>query len=189
MRLSTSAGAVAAAIALTGGLMAPAQAERPFEQGHYEDTFSESFEECGLNVHVEAEFGGSFVTKVVKGSDGQAFLAQDNYWYRQVWTNEDNGDFLVIRGNGMFKEMTATHVVGDIWEFTAKDVGMPFVIEDSDGNVVLRDRGQIRFRALFDTLGDGQPGGEPIEEELLGFSGKFPGVDADFCAILTDLIG
>lgn len=68
-------------------------------------------------------------------------------------------------------------------------MGQPLVIEDSDGNVVLRDRGRITYRALFDTLGDGQPGGVVIEEEITGVSGQFPSLSEDFCEIATDLIG
>jgi hypothetical protein len=46
------------------------------------------------------------------------------------------------------------------------------VVEDSDGNVVLRDRGRLTFRALFDTLGDGEPGGELLEQELTSQPGR-----------------
>jgi hypothetical protein len=54
---------------------------------------------------------------------------------------------------------------------------------------VLRDRGRLTFRAVFDTLGDGEPGGELIEQELTSISGPHPGFFADFCEIATELIG
>jgi len=38
------------------------------------------------------------------------------------------------------------------------------VVEDPDGSVIVRDRGVIRRSYLFDTLGNGQPGGDFIEE-------------------------
>lgn len=48
--------------------------------------------------------------------------------------------------------MTGQHVEGNIWEFTAQYVGQPFVIENSQGEVVLRDRGRTTSRSPFDTL-------------------------------------
>lgn len=69
------------------------------------------------------------------------------------------------------------------------DAGQPFVVEDSDGNVVLRDRGTIRFRYLFDTGGDNQPGGEFVDFLGADINGPHPGFDTDFCQIAGDLIG
>lgn len=125
----------------------------------------------------------------VHGSGGQAFLGHENVTFRTVYTNADTGAWMVIRGKFLFKEMTATHVEGDIWEFTGMDVGQPFTVEGSDGNVVLRDRGRVTYRVLFDTLGDGQPGGEVLESEQTGANGPHPGGDADFCTVVNDLIG
>jgi hypothetical protein len=85
--------------------------------------------------------------------------------------------------------LKARHVAGDIWEFTAHEVGSPFVVEDSAGKVVLRDRGRITLRAIFDTLGDSQPGGILLHEEITGVHGPHPGLDTDFCTIATQLIG
>ncbi|TYL52769.1 hypothetical protein [Agromyces mariniharenae] len=101
----------------------------------------------------------------------------------------ETGAFFVVWGKGLFKETTAVHVDGDIWEFTAQDTGRTFVVEDSDGNVVLRERGRVTLRVLFDTLGDGQPGGIVLEEEITGVFGPHPAIDTDFCEIATDLIG
>jgi hypothetical protein len=182
--------AAASVLALLSAVPGTAHA-KPFDQGHDSGTFEGVFEECGLTIAEAGEFTVHFIVREVRGSDGQAFLAQDNYEFRAVWTNTANGKWLVVSGQGMFKELTGTHVEGDVWEFTAMDVGQPFLIEDSEGNVVLRERGRITFRALFDTRGDGQPGGELIEEEITGFSGKFPTVSDDtvFCATVIDLIG
>ena len=43
--------------------------------------------------------------------------------------------------------------------------------------------------STFDTFGDGQPGGELIEEELIFESGHHPGLDVEFCPLLEELIG
>ena len=100
----------------------------------------------------------------IEESAGQAWLGHDNYWFRFTLTNRDNGEFVVISGRGIFKEMTGTQVEGNIWEFTAIEAGQPFVVRDSSGNVLLRDRGLLRYRALYDVLGDGEVGGELIDQ-------------------------
>jgi hypothetical protein len=169
----------------------PAQAVpfEVYEQGHYDDTYSFEYDDCGFPIEVEGRARGHFRTTVVPDSGGQAFFADDHYRYRETQTNTDTGESLTIWGKGHFKEHTATHVEGDIWEFTATDTGIPFVVVDSDGNVVLRDHGRITYRALFDTLGDGQPGGELVEEEIVSTRGKFPSLDVDFCDLVGGLIG
>lgn len=166
-----------------------AYAAPPVEHEHYEFAESTTFDECGFTIRSDYTASGTVMIKEVAGSDGEAYLGQDNYRFRNVLTNVDTGEHFVVSGKGMFKEMTGVHVEGDIWEFTTQDVGQPLVIEDSDGNIVLRDRGRITYRALFDTLGDGQPGGVIIEEEITGVSGPHPSLSADFCEIATDLIG
>ena len=170
-------------------LALPAQASAPLINEKYFSQESEDFTDCGMDIHLEATSWGHFMVWEVPGSDGQAFLAHDNYRFRVVLTNTANGEWLLFRGNGLFREASARHVSGDIWEFTAYDSGQQFVVEDSDGNVVLRDRGRLGFRATFDTFGDGQPGGELIEEELIFESGHHPGLDVDFCPLLEELIG
>ena len=79
-----------------------------------------------------------------------------------------------MSGHALFWEVTARHVARDIWEFTAHETGQPFVVEDSEGNLVLRDRGRVTFRALFDTEGDGQPGGILLEDEVTGCPVRIP---------------
>jgi hypothetical protein len=51
----------------------------------------------------------------------------ENFNYRDVLTNPATGAWFVVRGHGLFKEMTAGHVEGDMWEFTAQEVGQAFV--------------------------------------------------------------
>lgn len=164
-----------------------AQAAPPIEHEHYAFTDSYPIDACDFELVGELTASGHFMAREVRGSNGQAFLGHDNYSFSQVTTNVETGEWFIVRGRGMFKEMTGVHVDGDIWEFTAQEVGQPFVIEDSDGKVVLRDRGRITFRAVIDTLGDGQVGGDLLEEELTGVFGPHPSMDADFCEIAADL--
>ena len=125
------------------------------------------------------------------GKGGQAFLVKDTYKYRDVLTNSETGEWFVIRGKAVFHEIKATQVSGDIYEFTAIEAGQPFVIEDSDGNVVVRDRGVIRRTAIFDTLGDGAPRRILLEETVTSVNGPHPGFadDFPFCEIAAELTG
>jgi hypothetical protein len=68
--------------------------------------------------------------------------------------------------------------------------GPPFVIEDSAGNVVARDRGVLRYTVLLDTLGDGMLGGELLEETI-EVRGPHPSFAEDFpfCEIAAELTG
>lgn len=176
---------VAAAVAVPG----TAQAGPPLENIHYEFAESSSFDDCGFTIESDFTANGHFMVREIEGSEGQAFLGHDNYRYRDVLTNPATGAWFVVRGTAMFKELTGRQIDGDIWEFTAHEVGQPFVVEDSDGNVVLRDRGRLTFRAVFDTLGDNAPGGELIEQEVTSVSGPHPGFFGDFCEIASELIG
>jgi hypothetical protein len=87
--------------------------------------------------------------------------------------------------------LTGEHVEGDVYEFTLTRAGIERVV-DGDGDVVLRDSGVFRMTYLFDTLGDGQPGGEFLEELIVSVSGPHPLLEMDedaFCAMVHELIG
>lgn len=96
------------------------------ESGFYSGTDSYSFDDCGFTLNVESEFSGHFVLRADK--DGQAFYGKDNFSHRDVLTNADTGQWFVVRGNGLFSEIKATQVSGNIYEFVAIEAGQPFVI-------------------------------------------------------------
>ena len=88
-------------------------------------------------------------------------------------------------------EVKATQVEGtdNEYEFTQIESGQPFVVEDSSGRVVLRDRGSIRFHVVFDTGGDDVPGGEFVDFLGLEVRGPHPGFYTEFCRVAGDLVG
>lgn len=179
---------VLAALAVLALGTSPAAAQ-VIEKGPYSGTDSSSFDDCGFTLNVESEFRGRYLIRADRR--GQAFYLTDKFWYRDVVTNADTGEWFVIRGNGLFHEVKARLVSGTIYEFTAIEAGQPFVIEDAAGNVVVRDRGVIRRTALFDTLGDGVPGAVLIEETHVSVHGPHPGFadDFPFCEIAAELTG
>jgi hypothetical protein len=184
-RLRAAAVGLAAATGLGG---APVLAATTGGAEHFSGTDSYSYSDCGFPVDVDVTFSGSEVLRTTKG--GEAFLSRGTLTYREVHTNTLTGKSFVVRGHSTTKELRATQVEGTIYRFDAVEAGQPFVIEDADGNVVLRDRGAIRYAALFDTLGDGQPGavflGDVNEPIVRGPHPGF-GEDFDFCAIASEL--
>jgi hypothetical protein len=104
---------------------------------------TDSFTDGG-GFQVESSFSGRVMIKdATPATGGQFFHLQDNYQYRDVITNPATGEFLVVRGNGIFKEVQARQVEGGVFTFLTHEAGQPFVVEDSSGRVVLRDRGMI----------------------------------------------
>jgi hypothetical protein len=168
------------------GLFTPAvaHAAAPYLHEHYSgsDSFTDTI--CGLETTNTVEFSGVVTIRTVKDSDGQAFLAHDNYLTVETITNPANGNQLIITANGVFHEQHATFVGGTVWAFDARDAGT-FTLTDPDGNILLRDRGVVLLHAIFDTLGDSQPGGELIVEDPPIFHGPHS-EDSVFCGVVLD---
>jgi hypothetical protein len=147
---------------------------------------------CGIDVVRDSTFSGSFRLRVDKQSGGEAFFQRLNFEYRDVFTNPANGRSLTFEGHSITNEIKATQVAGNVYEFTVVEAGQPFTVRDGAGSIVLRDRGVLRHRVLFDTLGDGTPGGITLEDEIVAVGGPHPGFDQteeEFCAMVTSLLG
>ena len=171
-------------------LGAPTAGAQIIERGSFTEPFTFAYDDCGFPVQVTGEFTSRYRIRQGKGKTASAFFLHDRFSYREVHTNLLTGRSFVVRGNGLFNEIRARRVSGNVFEFTAIEAGQPFVMEDSAGNVVLRDRGVIRYRILFDTLGDNVPGGELIHEFEPSVHGPHPGFDPDeFCAAAARLTG
>jgi hypothetical protein len=157
--------------------------------GHqrFSDSYSFSYDDCGFPVDVNGQVSGRDQLRVLPG--GQAFLDMSSQTIREVDTNVETGKWFVVRGHAINHEIRGTQVDGDIYQFTSIEAGQPFVIEDSSGRVVSRDRGVIRETYLFDTLGDGVPGGEFLGDISIAVHGPHPGFAPDFpfCQIAAEL--
>ena len=60
---------------------------------------------------------------------------------------------------------------------------------DFGGNVVERSNGSVRGAYLFDTLGDGEPGGEWIADVGERVAGPHPSLEVHPCEYAVELIG
>jgi hypothetical protein len=176
-------------LAVLAAIASPPAGARVVDRERYADSESFTDEPCGYPLDVVFSYSGQLVVRDTKG--GQAFRLRDTYAFRSVFTNPENGEWFVVHGHGTVNEVKATHVDGNIYEFVVNESGQPFILEDSDGNVIARDRGLIRETFLFDTLGDGQPGGEIVGESEVDLHGPHPafGEELPFCDIVDELVG
>jgi hypothetical protein len=179
------------AAALIAFGVTPAQAT-VVDHGSFEGSERVSDRLCGLDLVRSSTFSGSFRIRVDNQSDGQAFFQRLNFDYRDVFTNTANGKSMTFEGHSVTNEIKATQIEGDVYEFTVVEAGQPFVVRDGAGKIVLRDRGLLRHRVVFDTLGDGTPGGITLEDEVVAVGGPHPGLDQsedEFCSMVQSLIG
>jgi len=178
--------AVAAAAALVTG--APAGATI-FERDIYTNDYAFSYDECGFPVDVAGSVELRFRVRTGTGPDAGAFFLHNRYSFTETHTNPETGEFLTVEMQGLYNEVKATRISGSVFEFAAVDAGQPFSLYDSDGNLVLGDRGSVRLRVVFDTLGDDEPGGEIVAEFEPTLHGPHPSAGGDFCEMITPLIG
>jgi hypothetical protein len=186
-RRSLTFAALATSVAFAAA--APAQATI---YDHVRFSFDDSSEEamCGIDVRIDSSGRGNIVIRTGEHELDGAFLGHGNTRYSDMITNLANGKSFTIEGQFREGDVKAVHLEGNIFEFVLVHAGMERVL-DSDGTVVLRDRGAVRTTYTFDTLGDSQPGGITLDATDR-FSGKHPLIQMDddaFCAMVDELIG
>ena len=170
-------------------IMAGSAGASVVDQGRYVEEYAFGYSDCGFPISVSGRVSGKYRIREGTGAEASAFFLRETFSYSETQTNADTGDWFRLYGHGVFNEVGATAVEGSLFEFAAIDAGQPFVVESSSGEIVLRDRGVLRTRILFDTGGDDVPGGTEIA--FLGFDvgGPHPGLAVDFCELAGDLIG
>jgi hypothetical protein len=192
-----------------------ASAAPPVVHEHFRDTFELPNEDegpilcpVGENTFVEfsesSSFHGQDLIKPVPDGVGQAFFGHTNYAFTAEHVNLDTGVGFTVKINGVFKERTAELVpeadwpapaldengeeipiVGPVYRFTAVEVAH-VMVRDDDGRLVYNERGRILWEAVFDTLGDEEPGGVLLfEEEPVVLAGTDPFFD--FCELALEL--
>lgn len=183
---STITGVVAAAL-LVALVAAPAQATVRERLRFHEDW--SYIEDCGFPVQVTGSASGRIIIREGENKDEGAFPVLNRFTSSETWTNPENGEWFVVRGSATFNEVEATRVEGSIFEFRFVEAGQPFVVEDSDGNVVARNRGSVHVTYLFDTQGDDEPGGEWVADVDFWIAGPHPSIDLHPCEYAIELIG
>ena len=189
MRPSRIVSAVGVLSVLVVGLQA-APAQATVQRDHpVSGPIEYSYSDCGYPIEVSGEFTDTVSLRIGKNRFASAFYLRESYSFREVHTNTLTGEWFVFSGHSSFREVKATQVEGTIYEFTQLLVGQPTVIQDSSGRVVLRDRGQVRYHVVFDTLGDDQPGGEFVDFRGVEVRGPHPSFDTPFCQVAGGLVG
>jgi hypothetical protein len=183
--------ALGVAVVASSALVVESAQAAPLVREHYSGTDSGSFDDCGFQIDFTSTFGGVFMLKEGRSGDATPYLF-DNYSYDDVFTNPATGAWFTRHGEGLYKDLHIVNVQGTVYRFEAMEVGQPFVIRDSDGNLVVRDRGHLRVGFTVDTLGDDDLENDIFIDgsfELLADNGPHPGFYMDFCDIAADLIG
>lgn len=155
---------------------------------------------AGLDLTARWRQRGVASNRNVRGTDGQAFFASNDYRFREVWVDNPTGKTVItIRGAFDFEEVAARRVrtssvpkdlvppeglVGPIDVFRSVEKGGQ-VVRDDRGKVLYRDKGVVVYRELFDTLGDSQPGGTPLSFEPVKIIGPHPLMDIDLCDVAS----
>jgi hypothetical protein len=153
-----------------------------------DEPYSDAATICGIDVQIEGTATGSGLVRTGKGKQASAFFQHVNFAYSETWT-ATNDRFVTVTGNANDIEIKAVPLGGNVFRFTEVQSGQPFRLYDSQGNLVLRDRGVIRFTFDFDTLGDQMPGGDLVQELEPSVRGPHPGFDdATLCPVLVPLL-
>ncbi|HVL97347.1 MAG TPA: hypothetical protein VM266_15940 [Solirubrobacteraceae bacterium] len=80
---------------------------------------------------------------------------------------------------------------GSIIELRAVEAGQPVVVPDSSGEVRRLNTGAVHSTYWFDTFGDDEPGGEPVEGtgRLIRVAAPHPRLEEDWCDMVRNPIG
>jgi hypothetical protein len=146
-----------------------------------------AFEEeiCGIKVQIDGTVSGHSKVRTGKGDVATAFFEHTNAAYSETWTAA-NGRSVTVTGNANFNEVKAVPLGGSVFRFTQVEAGQAFRLYDAQGNLLMRDRGAIRFTVDFDTLGDATPGGILIAELEPSVRGPHPSFyDETLCPVLV----
>jgi hypothetical protein len=176
-------------VAVAAVAVVPAAQGAIFERFRFVDEpYSFEDEICGIEVQIDGTVTGAGRIRTGTGKRATAFFEHVNFAYSETWTAA-TGEFVTVTGNANSNEVKAVPLGGNLFRFTAITAGQPFRLFDSQGNLLLRDRGVIRFNFVFDTLGDATPGGDIVEELDPIVRGPHPGFfDETLCPVLVPLL-
>jgi hypothetical protein len=160
-------------------LMIPAAAANAaiLDKSSYADSDSGTFEDCGTTWSFDFQVSGMAIVRL--DDDGETVLVQDNSSFTDTLTNLETGRSVSIAGHSLYREYEAARV-GDMLTLWVRHSGVPVVITDDTGQVLLRDRGLIVFRQTLRVTEDGV---EFLDEQVLADHGGHPEYYSDFCSV------
>jgi hypothetical protein len=188
---------LAIAAVLAAAWAVPAQAEI-YENIREAGSFSEDFEECGKQLRSDVVFSASSLTRTGKHDLDTAFFGHFQVDFVDTITNLANGKFYTIEGHVLNKDVKAIAQGGTLFVFDTIEVGRPFTVTDMSGETRIRERGQLRFTYLFDTLGNDGPDGTPVpggitledlDVKVAGPHAGFEMTEEEWCQLQDDMIG
>jgi dienelactone hydrolase len=136
---------------------------------------------CGYPMQVTGESRHTFRIRA-DAKDDRIVYVTETYAFRETWTAADGRSFSVS-ANAVTKDVQAVPLGGSTYRFTFNQPGQPFVIRDSSGRVVAKDRGNLSFEYTFDLeTGAFEPGDFRV-------SGPHPLLDLDLCKAVQPLTG
>jgi hypothetical protein len=161
--------------------------------------------ECAdVDVSGTYDYEGVDSIRKARHTGGQAFFYKDTFRFTEVWSEAGSGEVLfTLRGAYRFEEVRAERVrksavpddavppeglTGPIYLFTSVEKGHD-TLRDATGHALYRTRGVVVYESLFDTLGDGEPGGNELTFEPVRVSGPHPLMDVDLCDVAAQLAG
>jgi hypothetical protein len=180
--------ATLAAAAVFTGVVAAAATATVVDKGHFADEPYGFAYDCGFPVDVTGVASGNFRLREGKGDDATAYFSLDRLSFSERHTNPQTGKWFTLSGHFASNEVGATRIEGSLFEFRIVKAGPVATIQDSDGNLVARDVGNLRRTILFDTGGDHDPGGEFIDLVDLHLAGPHP-TFGKLCDVATALVG
>jgi hypothetical protein len=173
--------ALAALLAVT---VAGAADAKLYARGHWSD--SGSFTVCDSYRLDWTNWGHDRLEDATAQTDYQFFYLTIFNNFHTVITNPDTGAWISEGRATEFKEQDARLLYDDVFSYETVDRGT-YVVQDSDGNTVFRDRGTVVTSYVYDSLGDSQPGGVYLEDPV-ELSNTWDQT-FDLCAVADDLIG
>jgi len=182
-------GSLAMAIVLLAGLTGSAAAgSKPgiYDQGSWDDPINEAACDAGYQI-VGYDRGHWKIANATKATNYQFFIFSNDYNGHTKVTNPANGKWVTEDWHGSFSEVHPQMHKDDPNVFTHEtvEVGL-YTIHKSNGKLAYADPYTVVTRRVFDTLGDGVPGGNELSyTELVNTTDQ----DFDFCGFLDKTIG
>jgi hypothetical protein len=182
-----------AGLAIAGTVLAstPATA-RPIDKGHFHDVFTSEVYDCdGTPAQDAGDVSGNFLFNL-RGSSPFPYYRESVHG-TVVTTNLENGGTFtnVFTGNSK-DQVIVDNGDGTITITVFASGGSRFY--DTEGNLVLKDPGEVRF--AFDVDYNGTPSDPTDDEEIpdsfrvvRGSTGNSDFSDRDFCADLVEFTG